>query len=119
MTSHLHRFDAAEPEQHPWGWLRWLMSGELDPGAAQTVGIVQINPGQRNPLHLHPNCEELLYVTAGVCEHTLGDDTVTMKVGDLIRIPVNVPHCARCAGDEPLQAFIVFSAPDRQTTLLE
>ncbi len=119
MAIALHRIEGVEEERFGWGWLRWLMSGEREAGAELTVGIVQIEPGQANPLHLHPNCEELLYVTAGACEHRLGEETVVMGVGDLIRIPRNVPHCARCVGDEPLRAFIVFSAPDRRTTLLE
>ncbi len=119
MPIQLQNVKQTAEESYPWGRLRWLMSDELQPGAEQTMGVVQIDPGQHNPLHLHPNCEELLYVTAGACEHLLGDEKVLMKVGDLIRIPRNVPHYAKCVSNEPLEAIIVFSAGDRQATALE
>lgn len=119
MPIRLQNFEASETETFDWGWIRWLMSARLETGAAQTVGVVQIDAGRRNPRHMHPNCEELLYVTAGRCEHILGSDSVTMKPGDLIRIPIGVPHYAECIGDEPIQAIIVFSSGDRQTVVLD
>ena len=78
-----------------------------------------IQPGQRNPLHQHPNCEELLYVLSGTCEHRLGDDRFPLAPGDVIRIPRGVPHWAKCTSAEPLVAVISFSAPDRQAINLD
>lgn len=49
--------------------------------------------GAHNPLHSHPNCEEILYV--GSCEHKLGDETVRLGPGSAIRIPRGVRHWAR------------------------
>lgn len=73
-----------------------------------------IKPGERNPLHSHPNCEELLHVLSGACEHRLDDVTINLKAGDTIRIPRNVKHCARAIGAEPLRALIMFSSGKRQ-----
>ena len=100
----------------PWGELHWLVSNALVPGATQTLGIVRINPGQGNPLHLHPNCEELLYVLEGTCIHQLGDDETSLGPGDVIVIPAGVPHRARCTSDGPLRAVISFSSGERETT---
>jgi quercetin dioxygenase-like cupin family protein len=108
-----------EPSELSWGELCWLVGEEEMPGAEQTFGLVTINPGQRNPLHLHPNCEELLYVTSGTCEHRLGEKTYMLAPGSVIRIPRGVPHWARCTSDEPLKAVIAFSAPDRRMENLE
>lgn len=102
-----------------WGELAWLIGEEQTPGAEQTFGVVTIAPGQRNPLHLHPNCEELLYVMSGECDHKLGDEMLHLTPGAVIRIPRGVPHWARCTSAEPLVAVISFSAPDRQTESLE
>lgn len=108
-----------EPETTPWGRLQWLIGREQMPGAEQTFGVVVIEPHRRNPLHAHPNCEELLYVVAGECDHKLGDDMYHMTPGSVIRIPRGVPHWALCTSAEPLVAVISFSAPDRETTSLE
>lgn len=118
MPIQLQNVDQVEKLDFPWGELRWLMGEKIQPDAAQTMGAVRINPGQRNPMHLHPNCEELLYVIAGRCEHVLGDETIIMNPGDLIRVPKNVPHYAQCVGDEPMHAIIVFSNGHRQTQML-
>ena len=97
-----------------WGELNWKSAEGTMPRAEMTFGTCLIQPGQRNPLHSHPNCEEFLYVVSGACQHRLDDETVTLKAGDTIRIPRNVKHWARALGDEPLFALIVFSSGDRQ-----
>jgi quercetin dioxygenase-like cupin family protein len=102
-----------------WGHLAWLVGAEEMPGAEQTFGVVTIQPAQRNPLHLHPNCEELLYVVSGECDHLLGDDLFHLTPGSVIRIPRGVKHWAKCTSDEPLVAVISFSAPDRRAENLE
>lgn len=100
-------------EQAPWGTLCWLVSSAV-PGAEQTVGVVTINPGQANPLHRHPNCEEVLYVMSGTCEHQIGELTVDLSPGTSICIPRGVAHRARATSAEPLKVLVTFSSPDRQ-----
>lgn len=65
-------------EAFPWGTLKWLCNEQLHPGAAQTVGICHIMPGQRNPVHYHPNCEEVLYMLAGVGTQNLSEKVFTL-----------------------------------------
>jgi quercetin dioxygenase-like cupin family protein len=102
-----------------WGKLSWLIGAAQTPGAELTFGVVTIDPGKRNPLHLHPNCEELLYVISGEANHKLGDEMFRIKAGDVIRIPRGVPHWAEATSAEPLVAVIAFSSADRQTENLE
>jgi quercetin dioxygenase-like cupin family protein len=102
-----------------WGHLSWLIGAQELPGAEQTLGVVTIYPGKRNPLHAHPNCEELLYVVSGECEHKLGDQLARLTPGMVICIPRGVPHWARCISAEPLVALVSFSSPDRQTENFE
>lgn len=102
-----------------WGELNWKITGSGTPDAEMTFGTCFIRPGERNPLHLHPNCEELLYVVSGSCEHRLGEETVRLAAGDMIRIPRNVPHWARALGNEPVFALIAFSSAERTAVDLE
>jgi mannose-6-phosphate isomerase-like protein (cupin superfamily) len=114
----IQHFAEAPEVKYPWGWIRWLMNGKIDPEASQTLGIVQINPGQRNPLHMHPNCEELLYVISGSAENIIGNSKVTIGPGDLVRIPKGVPHQAITIGNKPFRAVISYSSNDRQVVNL-
>lgn len=78
--------DSVKENKYPWGWIRWMMNAELDPTVSQTVGIVQLEAGQCNQLHQHPNCDELIYVICGTVENTLDDQRVVLHAGDILRI---------------------------------
>ncbi len=106
-------FDKVQVQQYPWGWIRWLMNAEIDPDAEMTFGLVYIKPHQENPAHLHPNSAEYLHVLEGSCEHLVGDRWVTLKTGDTVRIPRNVPHRARTT-DEACRAVITYNTGKRQ-----
>lgn len=105
--------------RYDWGAIEWLCNAELDPEAQQTLGVVYILPGQKNPLHYHPNCEELLFVLAGECEHSLDGHSYHMEAGSMIRIPAGAKHDARNDGREPVRMLICYSSADRQTVFLE
>jgi quercetin dioxygenase-like cupin family protein len=107
------------PVELSWGNLVWLIGAADMPEAEQTLGVVTIAAGTRNPLHFHPNCEELLFVLSGEADHKLGASILRIKAGDVIRIPRGVPHWAQAGADAPLVAIISFSAGDRQTETLE
>ena len=115
----LQSFDKVEVQEYPWGWIRWLMSDQLDPKAKMTFGIVQVNGGVSNPPHVHPNCEEVLYMLAGKCEHRVGDKTVVMEAGDVLRIPQGVIHGVKVLSEEPMRAVIAYNAGDRQFVPIE
>jgi len=110
----VQHFDKEQEVKYPWGSIRWMMNSAIDHESAQTFGICQINPGHHNFLHSHPNCEEILYVLSGSCEHIVGNKRVTLHAGDLIRVPVGVPHQAFVIGNEPMVAVISYSSGDRK-----
>ena len=76
------------------------------------------NPHQENPLHLHPGSTEYLHVLEGSCEHLVGKEWLTLKVGDTLRIPKNAPHRARTK-DQSCRAVIVYNTGKRQFVPLE
>lgn len=116
-----HVTDAAQlpMEKFPWGTLQWVCNGKLSPGAAQTVGIARILPGQKNPVHFHPNCEEVLHVVSGKGLHSFAGRTVELQAGMTIRIPIGTKHNMVNTGSEPLVTLISFSSGDRKTVFLE
>lgn len=106
-------------EKFPWGKIRWLWNSKVNPNAQQTFGIVRINPEEKNMAHMHSNCEELLYVVSGECEHGVGDEVYHLKKGMLISIPQGVDHYAVNTGNEPFEAIICYSSPERQIKSIE
>ena len=109
--------DAAQlpVEQNAWGTLQWLCNGKLMPGSEQTLGLATILPGKQNPVHYHPNCEEVLYVISGEGVRRYDDGTVQLKAGMTIRIPAKIKHNLVNTGTEPLRTLVSFSSGDRQT----
>ena len=61
------------------GAIKWLCNDQIDPEAEMTFGVVYINAGEGNPTHYHPNCEELIYVLSGECDHKLGDEVIPLR----------------------------------------
>ena len=119
LTLLVQNYDKVEVQEQPWGTLRRLMSAQHDPATQLTLGIAEIKPGQKNPLHKHPNCEEVIYMLSGSCEHRVGDQKVILRPGDVLRIPANVPHDARVLGDEPMKSIVVYNTGARQFVPVE
>ncbi len=108
--------DKVEVIETEWGTLQWLVTGERGTSREMTLGRVTIRPGMANPLHVHPNCEEILYVQHGHIEHTLPNGgTTELRAGDAIVIPQGVPHQARNLGDDDCVVVVAFSDAWRQT----
>lgn len=102
-----------------WGAIKWLCNRELAPAAQQTIGLVHILPGQKNPLHYHPNCEEILYMLWGECDHSYDGSWVHLTPGMTICLPAGVRHQLVNNGWEPVTCLISFSSAERQTVLVE
>ena len=116
LAEYVQHADKIAAETSAWGSLRWLMNAKLDASSPLTVGIAEINPGQSNPLHLHGNSDEVIYVLSGSCEQRVGDETVILKAGDTLRIPAGVPHQAKALGSEPLKSLVIYNTGNRQFT---
>jgi quercetin dioxygenase-like cupin family protein len=108
----VQRSEQDEVERFPFGWIRWLMNGRIDPKAEMTMGLVHFEPNQSNVLHVHPNSAEYLYMLSGTAEHLVDGRWVTLKAGDTLRIPRGVPHQSRTK-DQAYEALIVYDTPTR------
>ena len=108
----LTRADALVQPQ-PWGKLEWLASRELGNSLFMTVGIATINPGKENPVHSHPNCDEILHVLQGHIMNRVGDKEYEMSAGDTVTIPEGTLHNARNIGKEDAVLSISYNSADR------
>ncbi len=113
--------DAAQlpVERSAWGTLQWLCNEKLMPGSEQTVGLATILPGKHNPLHYHPNCEEVLYVISGQGLQSYDGRTILLKAGMTVRIPAKVKHNMVNTGTETLRTLVSFSTGDRKTVWID
>jgi quercetin dioxygenase-like cupin family protein/type 1 glutamine amidotransferase len=100
-------------EQQPWGKLEWFASRALGNSTFMTVGIATINPGKENPVHRHPNCDEILHVLQGQIMNRVGDKEYEMHAGDTVTIPEGTPHNARNIGKDDAVLSIAYNTPDR------
>jgi quercetin dioxygenase-like cupin family protein len=84
-------------------------------GEKAMVAINMIQPGTVTPLHSHPH-EQLLWIQQGTCDITLGDKTVPMKAGDIMRVEPDVLHALTVIGNETVINIDIF-APIREDFL--
>jgi quercetin dioxygenase-like cupin family protein/type 1 glutamine amidotransferase len=108
----LPRVDA-QVQLQPWGKLEWFASRELGNSTSMTVGIATISPGKENPVHRHPNCDEILHVLQGQIMNRVGDKEYEMHAGDTVTIPEGTPHNARNIGKDDAVLSISYNTPDR------
>jgi quercetin dioxygenase-like cupin family protein len=114
MTDYVARPADYTVEDQDWGRLVWMVSGALGNSTVLTVGKCFIKPGQANPPHYHPNCDEVLHVVRGHIEHRVNDEYVEMRDGDTISIPTGAIHNARNIGSDECEFVITFNTADRQ-----
>jgi quercetin dioxygenase-like cupin family protein/type 1 glutamine amidotransferase len=100
-------------EPQPWGKLEWFASRALGNSTSMTTGLATISVGKSNPVHRHPNCDEVLHVIQGHIMHRVGEQEYEMWAGDTVTIPEGTLHSARNMGTEDALLSISFSTPDR------
>ena len=62
-------------------------------------------PGTFVPLHVHPKQDEFIYVLEGVLDLQLGEDRTQARPGDLVRMPMGIPHAYYNNTDAPTRAL--------------
>ncbi len=70
-----------------------------------------IAPGQENPLHRHPNSDEILYFVEGTGECVVGEETYPVNSGDLVWVPKDVPHAIHNQHESANMVCILAQSP--------
>ena len=115
MKTKVVRNKETEVVKTPWGSMQWLVSAADGSSEHMTLGRVTFKPGQGNPVHSHPNCEEILFVVQGAIEHSLPEGgTVNMEAGDCIVLPQGGIHYAKNIGNEDAVVIVAFNSAHRK-----
>ena len=114
IEGQVRRRVGAAPEAREFGTVEWAVREGHPAGAETTVGLAVFEAGGGNAEHVHPNCEEVVYVLEGEVMHTLGAQSVVLRAGDLIVVPRGVAHRLANEGDVPARTYITFSSPERE-----
>ncbi len=116
------RVAAVDPERadaFDWGTIQWLVTGRRIADSQMTFGYVEIQPGEKNVRHYHPNCDEVLFLLEGELMHSLGDERFPLSAGMAIHIPTGMHHDATNPGATVARMVVAYSSGDRQTVMLE
>ena len=106
---------AVKNEPVSWGTLKWFASRALGNSTTMTTGEATVAVGKENPIHWHPNTDEILHVVSGHIMHRVGDQEYEMRAGDTVVIPEGTRHNARNIGTEDAVLAISFNSADRYT----
>ncbi|MFN7132178.1 MAG: cupin domain-containing protein, partial [Myxococcales bacterium] len=71
--------------------------------------VLTLEPGAEVPPHVHEKSVELLYVLEGEARMTLEGETLVLRAGAAVRIPMNARHSAQVTSKGPLKAVQVYS----------
>lgn len=101
----LHSWDSITPEQ-----LSPLLTRQYISGQQLMLARIVLRKGCIVPEHSHPN-EQIAFILEGALRFNLPGESQTVRAGEILVIPANVPHSA-----EALEDTIDFDlfAPPRQ-----
>jgi mannose-6-phosphate isomerase-like protein (cupin superfamily) len=85
-----------------------LLSGE-DTGGAYCLLDLSVAPGLGVPRHTHTREDEAYFVVSGELEAIVGDAVFTLRVGETLMAPRNIPHQLRNSGNVANHYLIMFS----------
>jgi len=85
--------------QQPGSKRTVLQHHDLSAPGREVIQVrVDFDPGYVAPRHTHPG-EEIIYVTEGTLDYQIeGQQTATVKAGDVLFVPAGVIHSAKNIG---------------------
>jgi quercetin dioxygenase-like cupin family protein len=76
-------------------------------------------PGMMVPPHIHTVEDEFIYVQEGELEVMIGGHTYRARVGDLLKMPKNVPHGVQQVGETPTRSLWIVAPAGKMQQLFE
>jgi quercetin dioxygenase-like cupin family protein len=84
-------------------------------GENLSVNHVQLSPGTEIKMHYHEGIEEVILVVGGKGTINATGMNHTIKAGDLLYLPVNMPTAMYAVGDENLELVSIYAPPSNGT----
>jgi quercetin dioxygenase-like cupin family protein len=88
-----HRWDEIELEK-----VTEMISRKIVSGQREMLAQVYLKKGAIVPMHSHES-EQMTYILQGALHFQVGDQDVTVREGEVLHIPSNVPHQAEALDD--------------------
>jgi mannose-6-phosphate isomerase-like protein (cupin superfamily) len=85
-----------------------LLSGQ-DMGGAYCLRDMKVVPGKGVPRHMHTREDEAYFVISGELGAIVGDEGFTLRGGETLMAPRNIPHQLSNSGDVANHYLIMFS----------
>jgi len=79
---------------------------------ATVLRVEHFGPAEHKP-HVHEESEQICSLLEGEMEFTLGEETRTVRPGDVVVVPAGVRHSTRVAPGVKALALEVFAPPRR------
>ena len=76
-------------------------------------------PGTFVPLHVHPKQDEFIYMLEGTFDLQLGEEKLQARPGDLVRMPMGIPHAYYNNTDAPTRALFWVSPAGKLKALFD
>ena len=103
--------------------IKWNILGQTyyPKAVCETTFAFEANsaPGQHVPVHVHPTQDEFILVQEGELDLKLDDQWTKARSGDLVRMPMGVPHGYFNKSDKPVRALFWVSPMGKLKDLFE
>jgi oxalate decarboxylase/phosphoglucose isomerase-like protein (cupin superfamily) len=110
MLKAVHRDDAQVHHLPGRDW--FLYVGPENTSAKNlTVGSATFPAGSAPPGHSHPTQEEVIFIVSGYGAIVTPEETVPLKPGTAVYVPVGLFHATVSDGPGPLEMVTSFSPP--------
>jgi quercetin dioxygenase-like cupin family protein len=82
---------------------------DFPPGHETIMGLAEVAPGVCEGRHTHPGIQTAYVLEGEGVSEIAGRPDRTVKAGDAIQIPANVPHnlCAAASGIKALAVYVI------------
>ena len=84
-------------------------------GENLSANHVQFSPGMEIKMHYHEGIEEVMLVVGGQGIINVTGMNYTIKAGDILYLPVNMPSAMYAVGDENLELVSIYAPPSNGT----
>ena len=78
------------------------------------AGMNCFAPGQEHKAHVHADQDKLYLVVEGEGEAILGEETSTIRTGDLLLAKAGVPHGLRNTSNTNFAVLVIFAPPPKK-----
>jgi mannose-6-phosphate isomerase-like protein (cupin superfamily) len=89
----------------------WLCLSGGDTGGTYCLLEASLAPGMEVPRHVHTREDEMYHVLSGELEAVVGGESFTLRAGDCLMAPRNIPHRLRNPGKVENHYLLMFSPP--------